>query len=71
VRIDAARRGCDLRLGPPVARETLSRLVGDACQLDALMADINEGASGPTTDTSAIRKCVRLVILVSNMPGQL
>ncbi|MGJ0505986.1 MAG: SMC-Scp complex subunit ScpB [Methylocystis sp.] len=26
----------------PVARETLARLVGDACRLDALVADINE-----------------------------
>ncbi|GLI95092.1 SMC-Scp complex subunit ScpB [Methylocystis echinoides] len=30
----------------PVSRETLARLVGDACRLDALLADINEELKG-------------------------
>ena len=41
--MDAARRGGDLRLAAkPVPRETLAGLVGDACRLDALIADIND-----------------------------
>ena len=41
--MDDARRGGDLRRGAkPVSRETLAGLVGDACRLDALIADIND-----------------------------
>ena len=49
-RMDAARRGGDLRLREPVPREALVRLVGQACRFDDLIADIIDELRGRPYD---------------------